>query len=249
MNHVSYIARSLLEHIQLQWYGVWPVTAVEQLGKISILPSLKHYWRRKPANLTPRLLALLSRAQYGRLAAKRDTTKTDSTGRYLFSDQLTNTGRSICCKCFVQQPPPGLRRSHGLSVSAKCTCSGSPRSQCCPLNCRLATQAAGLSFVISTADRAETRTRNLPSEILWREAGRKQPLKHISYQHCRSFPHWWKLYLGNSPLRSGTRNEQWEVDLSPSVVLNAKNCLGGHSLTQREWGEELEVTILLFFGD
>ena len=34
--------------------------------------------------------------------------------------------------------------------------------KCCPVNYRRATQAAGLPFAISTADRAETASRSLP---------------------------------------------------------------------------------------
>lgn len=88
-----------------------------------------------------------------------------------------------------------------------------------------------------------------PPKTLGSGAGRKQLLKHNGYQHCRSFPHWRQLCLGNCPLQSGSSNEQWAVVLSPSIVLNAKTCLGGHSLTRREWGGESEVTILLVFND
>lgn len=115
-----------------------------------------------------------------------------------------------------------------------------PGRKCCPMNYRHTTQAAGLPFAISTADREETASRSLPHrKMLGRGAGRKQLLKHTSYQHGRSFLHWWQLFLGNSP--PAEWDQAWTV--GGGSVLNAKNCLGGHSLTREEWGGESEVTI------
>lgn len=111
-----------------------------------------------------------------------------------------------------------------------------------PMSYRHVIQEDSLLFAIDTAKKQKS-PEVFPKKLLERDRKKESPNAYQLSQQLSSLIA--PLCLRNLSLQSGSRNKWWEV-FCPQ---HQKNSLGGHSLTQREWGEEREAAIPLAFND